>query len=382
MERRAPRVRVVLVLCGILIGLLVAEGVVRVAAPQPLSAPYVEKFYGVNAMRPNMRGRAFVPGAYDVTDSVNSQRFRGTKEFELFPGAGVNRIAMLGDSMTFGWGANDGDTYPAQLERILANSLGPGRVEVLNAAILNVGTGEEAWWFDVWVKRFHPQVVVLNVFWNDVNDDFGRSFFRIDDDGRVSPHSMEELRTVSEAHQMLRHVEYALPGFIFLDEHSHLINLLRRVGTIVWTGATQDSSWDGLTPIQIEKTHEAYRKTGLPLMAGEVAWLQERARDSGARLVVVYLPCREDIYSPPGLRSQEVRWKSAAIATTLKETCISRGIPFTDLTSQVRKQAERRPGALYYNVWGDPMHATPEGYRIFAEAVGGFLTQEGIAAKQ
>jgi lysophospholipase L1-like esterase len=342
----------------------------------------VEGFYGVNATKPNIRARFFVPGAYDVTASVNSQRFRGTKEFELLPRAGVTRIAMVGDSMTFGWGANDGDTYPAQLERILANSVGPGRVEILNAGIGNVGTGEEAWWFDVWVKRFHPQVVVLDVFWNDVNDDFGRSFFRIDDEGGVSSRPMEELRTVSEAHQMLRHIEYALPGFIFLDEHSHLVNLLRRVGTSVWTGAARDSSWDGLTPDQIEKTHEAYRRTGLPLMAGEVAWLQERVQDSGGRLVVVYLPSREEIYSPPGLRSQEVRWKSAAIAATLKETCISRGIPFADLTPQVRQEAAHHPGPLYYNAWADPIHATPEGYRTFAEAVAAFLIQEGIVAKR
>jgi hypothetical protein len=371
-----------MVLGGTLVGLLVGEGIVRIAAPQILSAPCGERILGVNTSRPNMRGRFAVPGAYDVTASVNSQMFRGTKEFQPSPRPGVNRLALLGDSMTFGSGANDDETYPAQLERTFERLVGSRRVEILNAGIRAAGTGEEAYWFDVWVKRFHPRVVALNVFWNDVDDDLARSPFRMDKDGKVSPRSIRELTSASGLREKIRQLEYALPGFIFMDEHSHLVNLVRRVISTAWDSASKDRSRDGLTPLQIDNTRELYRRTDLPLLAGELVWLQERAQDSGATLVVVYLPSREDIYFCSGLRAEETRWKSAAIVRTLKETCLSRGIPFSDLTSQVRKEAGWLPRPLYYSAAGDSMHPNPEGYRVIAAAVAAFLRQEGIVAEK
>lgn len=379
---KPPRTRPILVLCGTLVGLLLAEGVLRIAAPQNVNSPFVDNIYGINTQRPNMQSRFAVPHAYDTIASINSQRFRGTKELQTLPSPGVNRVALLGDSLTFGLGANDDETYPAQLERILEDSVGPERVEIVNAGIMGAGTGEEALWFDIWVKRFHPHVVVLNVFWNDVDDDFTRSPFRIDKSGRVSPRSLEELTSASRLHQKIRQLVYALPGFAFLAEHSHLVNLVRRTMSMAWSGARKGSPSDKVTPAQSENTHQLYRDKGLPLLAGELVWLQERAHESGVRLLVVYLPGRAAIYPSLGLNAEETRWKSAAIIETLKEVCLSRGVPFSDLTLQVRTEAQRFPELLYYNAVGDDIHPTAKGYRVIAETVSGFLMQEGVVEKK
>jgi len=275
MHRRNLLGRALLVPGGILIGLLLGEGLVRILRPSfPLMVPWADFSYGIRTMAPNVRGRFVVPTAYDTTISTNSQMFRGREEYQLSPRPGVSRLALLGDSMTFGEGVNDDETYPARLGRALDSSVGPGRVEVLNAGIVGAGTGEEAWWFDVWVKRFHPSVVVLNVYGNDVDDDLARSPFLIDKTGRVSPRSMEEVTSASRPLQKVRHLLRALPGYFFLAQHSQLVNLLRTMIQEDWGRARKGGSSDRLTPLQIEYTHGLYRSKGLPLLAAEIAWLQ------------------------------------------------------------------------------------------------------------
>ncbi|MCX5792310.1 MAG: hypothetical protein NTY45_08885 [Elusimicrobia bacterium] len=65
--------------------------------------------------------------------TVNSLGFRDPPRDAAKP-AGVKRIICLGSSNTYGALVNDGQTYPAQLERLL-NARGRGKYEVWNAGV-------------------------------------------------------------------------------------------------------------------------------------------------------------------------------------------------------------------------------------------------------
>ncbi len=65
--------------------------------------------------------------------AVNSLGFRDPPRAEAKP-AGVKRIVCLGSSNTYGALVDNGQTYPARLERLL-NGPGPGRYEVWNAGV-------------------------------------------------------------------------------------------------------------------------------------------------------------------------------------------------------------------------------------------------------
>ncbi len=67
--------------------------------------------------------------------STNSQGFRGS-EFSKKPPAGTFRIVCMGDSITFGWGFAEKNSYPRVLEAYL-NKHGRGnkRIEVINAGV-------------------------------------------------------------------------------------------------------------------------------------------------------------------------------------------------------------------------------------------------------
>ncbi len=82
---------------------------------------------------------------------------------------GTLRILALGDSFTFGVGAEAGETYPARLQEMLrARGL---RAEVLNAGAPGYGVPDEAAWFARWGKPLAPDVVLVTVFiGNDLQD--------------------------------------------------------------------------------------------------------------------------------------------------------------------------------------------------------------------
>ena len=83
--------------------------------------------------------------------TINRQRMRGRARVRARAATGATRMAVLGDSIAFGWGVEDGETYPARLEAIL-NARGPGRVEVVNAGFPGTCLGEKAAWYAIGVR--------------------------------------------------------------------------------------------------------------------------------------------------------------------------------------------------------------------------------------
>jgi lysophospholipase L1-like esterase len=345
---------------------------VRTFAPQQLSVPLGATVDGIISQRPNIHGRYTVPGVFDTTVTINSQRLRSETEYGFEPPAEMTRIAVLGDSFTFGVGANDGETYPAQLERMLRET---ARVQVINAGVGGTGTGEQARRFDLLVKQFHPHIVVLTAISNDVDDDLDRGLFVLDSSGEVRPRPLQELAAEDRQAQTTRNLTSVLPGYAYLSQHSQLLNLVRDAvnGTIV--ARRRGSALDAMSVPQGNLV-DRYRSYGLPLLAGEILWLQRTVQASGARLVVVFVPQREAVYLSTAPRMEDVQWKTNAIADKLRQVCLENQIPFLDLTSRLREAAEQTSHPLYYA--GRDTHPAPAGYRLIAEEVARFLGAQGM----
>jgi hypothetical protein len=154
---------------GTLAALLAGEALVRAFRPQPLRPAWDDEAAGVRVPRAGLRGRHRHPGAFDVTVTINTQRFRAAHDYAPQPPAGTARVAVLGDSLAFGWGTGDAETYPAQLERLL--STGGSRVEVINAGFPGTCLGEKLAWYESGVRSFRPHLVVLTLAGDDVDGD-------------------------------------------------------------------------------------------------------------------------------------------------------------------------------------------------------------------
>lgn len=84
-------------------------------------------------------------------------------ERSLEPAPGVRRILGLGDSLTFGQGVREEETYLAVAER----RLGPG-VEVINAGVPTWNLVQELEWLETHGLALHPETITLGFFVNDL----------------------------------------------------------------------------------------------------------------------------------------------------------------------------------------------------------------------
>jgi lysophospholipase L1-like esterase len=358
-----------------------AELMVRKVSPHETSVPWEDNLNGVICPRPNAHGRYAIPNAFDVRLAINSQRFRADKDFTPEPGPGVLRIAALGDSFTHGVGANNDDNYPARLQTALAarlKSLGPGTVEVLNGGASSTGTADQALFFQQWVARFKPQVVLLNVFVNDVDEDLARNLFVLGSGGEASPRPFEALRAADHRIHAVHGIVNSVPAYSFLSQHLQLMGFLRTNGTIALNHFRFQAFATPAPAAPTEDPLAAFHKYGLRLMTAEIRWLNQQVTATGARLVIVYIPPREFIDpkqfpDDPGL----FHVKSPEIAAALQEEARNHSLPFIDLTAPTIECAAATHKPLYYT--GD-FHATPTGYNCFAQAVAKFLAKRSMAA--
>lgn len=84
------------------------------------------------------------------------------------------KVMALGDSVTFGWGAGDAETFPAQLERLLnarCPRQGGRHTTVHNAGIGNCNTSMEVARYRARIRSLHPDWLILGYSYNDAEPD-------------------------------------------------------------------------------------------------------------------------------------------------------------------------------------------------------------------
>jgi lysophospholipase L1-like esterase len=364
MSARTWATRLALAAGGIAVAALAGEGLVRAFVPQPLRPAWDDELSGVRVPRAGLRGRHRHPGAFDVQVAINSQRFRGAREHASQPAPDVARIAVLGDSLAFGWGAGDADTYPARLERLLSTD--GRRVEVMNAAFPGTCLGEKLAWYESGVRPFHPRVVLLTLAGDDVDGDL---YWRV-----YTLQEGEAVRVSGPAHaaaRTTRGVLARLPATSWLAEHSQSFTLVRR-------GLTRALSRERTTVLgQQPATPEqvrVFRGEGLSLLRAELRAMIRLASREGSALAVVFVPFRQSVYGDEGWWADELRWKSEAVADAAAIVSASHGVPFLDVTPALARRARTARG-LYHQ--GEETHPTPEGYGAIAEEVAAWLDASG-----
>jgi lysophospholipase L1-like esterase len=162
---------------GLLIAVVLAEGVVRlwVLAGVPRSNRFIRFMTmaeGTPARGPLFRasadpslGHELVPHSRRGAIRVNSHGFRGG-EVDARPAKGVVRVAVIGDSETFGAALSEEDTLPGCLAAAL-DAPGTSRYEVLNLGVPGYNTLQELRVVETRLAPLNPDVVVLYYVLND-----------------------------------------------------------------------------------------------------------------------------------------------------------------------------------------------------------------------
>lgn len=322
--------KLLLALASTLIGILLCELALRLSGDAIYEPPLYpgevepvrdETFDPLLGWKlPPDAGLAETSDEYSVTYRSNRQGFRSRRDFAL--GAPGRRIAMLGDSYTFGSGVADDETFAARLESMLDDT----RVD-------NFGIG--AWGVDqMWLALRHvalplgPDLVIVSFIRNDL--DRSLSSYRKDHVWRWKP-----AFRLADGELVPMTVENR-PGAVrrFIHRHSRLYRLWRRT----------EHSLSRRYPV-------GYRWR---LNRALFAAIRDDCRRAGVPLLVVHIPINRRKPAPMFAR------EFAAM-----------GIDYLDLAGELPAAAD----ALYYP---RDRHLNPAGHRFVAGAVHRHLVARGL----
>ncbi len=370
---------------------LLGEGIVRLMVPATaLGGTARFQFDPVCGwtMRPNSsgtRGIVLDDGTLgSVTVRISAQGFR---EREIGPKApGEYRIAMIGDSFTFGTGLRDEETISARLEQRLKDAI-PGK----HATVMNLGCGGYGPWqaHALLLERglaLQPDLVILQLFLN--NDVFDTTMRR-----GIPLRAYTPLEARYKTYFLHFTSDWRIRADIRLQEYSRLFKLLfvrssGRIGLARLLDSTRlfhrEPDYLNLPPTEPRNGMlEIYRADWYPVlqegweaMEQDILATRDDCAQRGIGFIVYVVPGQYEMSeqawtraaqgdSPPGFYDREKPARSA-------ETFFQReGLAHV----QVKEALAAAPdvNALYFALDG---HLKPSGADIVAQAVASYLTSE------
>jgi hypothetical protein len=220
MKRRIKSIliRVACMVVALGVAGLLAEGLVRVFAPQNIVPRYVETApWGIRKNIGGVSGR-MLTSEYEHEFHTNSQGFRGRREYPVQKPPGVFRVIVLGDSVALGHGAGDEETFSAVLEKKLSEAR---PAEVVNMGVSGFGTAEELIQLKAVGFEYSPDLVILCYFTNDPYNNSVSKLYTLEG-GELRRNEDAFVPAISIRDSLNR-----IPGYPFLSQHSHLVNLVR-----------------------------------------------------------------------------------------------------------------------------------------------------------
>lgn len=373
-ERPRTRVRVALVVLGIVLGALAGELLARAVGFE--FRPHMRNRVYFAEPHPlfGWRNRPGVAGPYGGDEfltfvTINADGQRGPSHpVERVPGK--RRIAVLGDSQTWGDGVGDDETFVALLDG--------GDTEVLSFATPGWGTDQEILVLDAEAARWKPDVVVLAFFLgNDLNDNASRGsfqypkpWFTVGADGALELHGVP--------------VPYSRAWHAMIDvyraimRHSALLNAIAEASR--GDGSTPDGGTDGARDDErppynnpmyaaqlAERDRERFAFTGRLLLE-----FVRRVRAMGATPVVLMIPelWQVEVFGDPQRRAalwevggslqRPQRWFTALLE--------AQGVQVIDalpaLARATRTSRARGGPHTYYREW---RHLNAFGHAVVAD---------------
>jgi lysophospholipase L1-like esterase len=146
----------------------------------------------------------------EVAYRVNAEGLRGPETSVEKP-AGVRRVAVLGDSIAFGYWVADEDGFARQLEALLNAEGAPSRVEVLNFGVPGYNLDQEIEALRAKALAFAPDAVVVAFCLNDLEGLFSYELGLVQDRAARGRTALGALREALVSRSLLfAWVEYRL----------------------------------------------------------------------------------------------------------------------------------------------------------------------------
>jgi hypothetical protein len=277
------------VLGAVVVALALAEVAVRLLSPQevgPVRFACDPKLGNIPV--PGQQGERRIPGVYTFRYSNNSLGWRGRREYREATPADY-RVLCLGDSYTYGTGVNDDQTFPAQVEKILRADR--FSVEMLNAGCPGKGTDYDLKCFQTVGRKFHPDLTLLCVIWNDFEDNARGEYYNIGKQGVL------QAKPINCNQGAIKSLLDRLPAYNWLLSRSQAANLIKQaaIKVMVKRSRTDPEAAQGLVVSYNRGAGGSGSVAGKELMEIYFKQLNDAVKQAGSELMVFYFPVAPEV---------------------------------------------------------------------------------------
>jgi len=350
--------RIAVALASTLLALFLAEVVVRAAGIGPVFHVVLHEVFELSDNP--VLGYELSAGAPDGNFSINDAGFRD-RAFPREKPAHTYRIAVIGDSLTYGFACPQDVTYPKQLERLLNGYAPPGapRFEVLNFGVTGYNVTQTVERLQALGLRYEPDLILYGYALNDPQE------------FSYEKETLEDLRDEAEKRfhvKLRRSAARALSGSrLFLlawhavsaPDSSPEPQLWGQIDPVIAAFARGDRRGQYFRTLHAAEGPRRRLDRGLAELAG-------LAQEAGSTAAVALFPIflEED---PEGYPLRDVHQLVARRAT-------ARGLHVVDL-QPVFERARSRHG---HEVAHDPIHPSVLGHRIVGAALLWWIVDSGL----
>jgi lysophospholipase L1-like esterase len=346
------RVGLLLALTSVLASLLAIEAVGRFVVREPLGLFRPSELLGYE-MVPDYRGRHHKHFDFDVEIRTDARGLRVADGGPETPG----RIALfLGDSVTFGWGVEAGETWEAQLAQLSA-ARGVTDLSTVNAGVWGYNTIQELAFLRAGAAGYRPSAVVV---------------------GLTSPVTptrnwyCHELGVITLEPLLPDPTGAFAPLHALLKRHSHVYSFLERRMRFQGPSLPDWRPLLGLgaaAPAAVPAA-EMPVEDSAALTLDLLRALRDEAQRLGAGLSVVIFPSLDQL-TEEAARPQPAPGPARVLRERLVQQLRAAGIPCLDLTKPLAAYEDREK--LYLP--RDPVHLNRLGHARSAEAARAFLAE-------
>lgn len=273
--------------------------------------------------------------------AVNADGLRADRRYARPKPAGVKRVVLLGDSVTFGLGAGLKQTFASRLERSL-----PG-VEVINGGVGGYNTYSERRWLEAMGLSYEPDAIAVCYCPNDSDDPLDH----------FSAHTRGKLGALDPA--FIPNPEYHAQR---RDKQQRDVAESSRLKTWLAGAATTLMQWSALAHAVIRplaaggasRTYERCLLATAENSSPEIAWLRREfveihALAGRAPVYFAYVPMQYE------LRTQNATYLSAR--RNVEQAARDAGFTVVDVTAALERAS---------NTHIDVTHLSPAGHAAVA----------------
>ncbi len=346
---------------------------------------YHEKYHPIFGWtnKPNVKGMVKIGQKIYFRRSHNSHGLRALREYNYIKPYGIKRILLVGDSFFWGYGVDDDYVISEKMQEIAGNG-----IEVINGAVTGYGTDQQLLWLAEEGIRYSPDVVVVSFFGNDLDEisfsvyyGYPKPYFVLENNKPALrnipvPDTRETRRKGFEEPdtafgKLKQFLRYNLHTYQFIVGRLNSIPPLREFFLKIGIAEEFTRQLPGVPfhRLDPELVPDLYRAL--------VIEIKRVVEEVGARLLIVYIPERENTPNAPvrykGVKDDAVSFNDRR-SKDLEMLTKKYNIPYLNLLPVVRKYHLK--GDYLYNPYEYDHHWSPLGHKIAAETIFAYIREK------